>query len=54
MSVTITAPPEVLGDLPGKTEQQVVQFVELNRDTLLRYWDGELSTKEMLDLIRKV
>ena len=53
MSVRITDPAEFLGDLPGKTKKQVVKFVDDNRDTLLRYWNGDLSTREMLDLIVK-
>lgn len=54
VSVRLTSPPEVLGKLPGKVEKQVVKFVNTNRETLLRYWGGQLSTREMLDLIEKV
>jgi hypothetical protein len=53
-SVTITDPPRVLGSLPGKLRRKVVAFVTLNRDTLLRYWNGELSTREMLAQIQSV
>jgi hypothetical protein len=51
VAVTLTEPPEVLGDLPGKVREQVVKFVDKNRDVLLRHWNGELSTVEMLDLL---
>ena len=54
VSVRITNPPEFLGDLPGKVKKQIVKFIDRNRDTLLRYWNSELSTREMLDLIQKV
>ena len=51
VSVRLTNPPEVLGELPGKIKQQVVKFVVRNRDVLLRHWHGEIDTKEMLDLV---
>jgi hypothetical protein len=54
VSVRLTDPPEVLGTLPAKLERQVVAFVNRNRDTLLRYWNEEISTREMLDLIERV
>ena len=54
VSVRLTTPPEVLGKLPGKVTRQVVEFVEKNRDVLLRHWNGEIDTKEMLDLLKAV
>jgi hypothetical protein len=53
-SVTITDPPRVLGTISGKIRRKVVAFVNQNRDTLLRYWNGELSTREMVGLIQRV
>ena len=54
VTVRLTEPPEVLGDLPRDIEEQAVRFVAKNRAVLLRYWSGALSTREMLDLIEKV
>lgn len=54
VSVRLTSPPEVLGNLPGKTTQEVVKFVNKNRDALLRYWNEELDRRELFDLIQKV
>ena len=30
----------------------LTQWVELNRDVLLRYWEGEIDTKDAIDAIR--
>jgi len=54
VSVRISDPPEVLGHLPGRLRKQVVEFINLNRDTLLGHWRGELDAKEMLDLLQRV
>jgi hypothetical protein len=54
VSVRVTDPPVILGELPGKLKKRVIDFVNTNRETLLRYWNGDLSTREMLDLIQKV
>jgi len=54
VTVRLTTPPEVLGTLPGKVKKQVVQFVNENREVLLRHWNFELDVKEMLDQLRKV
>jgi len=53
-SVTLTDPPKVVGTLPGKVRKMVVRFIARNRAVLLDYWDGRLSSREMLDLIQKV
>jgi hypothetical protein len=54
VSVRLTTPPVVLGELPGRVRKQVIQFVEKNRDVLLRHWNGELASKETLDLLERV
>ncbi len=54
VSVTLADPPAFLGKVPGKTKKQITEFVNTNRDTLLRYWNRQLTTREMLDLIQKV
>ena len=54
VTVTIAEPPIVLGPLPGAVRRQVVAFVKRNKDTLLKHWNGDIDTKEMLDLLKKV
>ena len=54
VSVRITDPPVVLGSLPGKIRGQVIRFIEKNRDVLLRHWNGELGSKETLNLLEHV
>jgi hypothetical protein len=51
VQVRLTSPPEVLGTLPGELAQQVVQFVEKNRDLLFRDWKGGMSTLEAFNLV---
>lgn len=54
VQVRLTSPPEMLGTLPGELAQQVVQFVEKNRDLLLRYWKGGMSTLDAYNLMARV
>lgn len=49
--VTSTSPPEVRGELPPEVAEQVARFVDKNREALLRYWNAEIGTREMLDLL---
>lgn len=51
VAVLFTDPPKVMGVLPGEVEQRVVRFVETNLAVLLGYWNGEMSTREMLELL---
>jgi hypothetical protein len=44
----------VLGTPPDKIEREVVRFVNVNRDALLRHWYGETDAKEMLDDLQRV
>jgi hypothetical protein len=39
--------------VPPHIVEQATRFIERNRDVLLRYWDAKISTREMLDQIRK-
>jgi len=52
--VLLTKAPVVMGSLPGEIERQVVAFVEANREVLLRYWTGEMSTREMIELVQPI
>lgn len=54
VSVTLGDPPKVFGKLSGKLTKQVVTFVNQNRAALIRHWNGEIDTKEMLDLIERI
>lgn len=49
ISISITEPPKVFGDLTGEIEKQALRFVRLNQDVLLRYWRNEIDTAEMLE-----
>lgn len=52
--VTIEDTPRVLGTLPGKVRSQVVAFIRLNQDVLLRHWRGELNSKQTLNQLRPI
>lgn len=54
VSVSLSDPPMVLGDLPGSIRKKVFEFIKRNRETLLRHWNGELDSREALDLLKKV
>ena len=52
--VSLTSPPEVRGELPPEVAEQVARFVDKNREALLRYWNAEIGTREMLDALEPV
>jgi hypothetical protein len=54
VEVRLTSPPEVLGTLPRGLAEQVVLFVEKNRDVLLRHWKLENDSLEALELLERV
>ena len=47
VSVRLTEPPHVLGELPDEMKSQVIEFVNGNRETLLAYWNGELRNSRI-------
>ena len=51
VTVFLTDPPDVVGELPDRVKKEVVEFVNKNRDAVLGYWNCELDTKDMLDLL---
>lgn len=53
-TVTLTDPPQVVGALPAKVKKKVLLFIKKNRSTLLNYWDGKISTREMINGIVKI
>ena len=42
------------GNMSGGDMALLAQWVELNRDVLVKYWDGEFDTKDALDALRAV
>ena len=54
VAVLLADPPELLGRLPGKVRQQLVTFIVVNRDVLLLHRRGEIATRKMLDLLKRV
>ena len=52
-TVQLTSPPQLAGNLPPGIARQVTEFINTNRDVLLRYWSGGLGTRDMLDLLRR-
>ena len=53
-TVTLTDPPKVIGELPAKIEKKVIDFVNINRSVLLKYWKNKISTREMLENIESL
>ena len=54
VSVRLTDPPDVLGKLPTEVARQVVEFIRRNRVALLGHWQGDLDTKETVDMLVRV
>jgi len=55
--VSVAMRPEVhvvQGKLAADDLQLLSQWIELNRDVLLRYWEGEIDTKDAIDGIRRI
>jgi hypothetical protein len=56
--MTVAVRPDVRdlsGQLSGAELEQVRRWVELNRDTLVRFWDGDIAyTEDVLPMIRRV
>ena len=44
----------VEGSVTGADLALLKKWVELNQDVLLRYWEGEIDTKDTIDAIRVV
>ena len=42
------------GRLPGRYLDPVVQWIELNREALLAYWDGEIGTGALIHRLQRV
>jgi Domain of unknown function (DUF4160) len=44
----------VEGNLNSSDLALLTRWIELNQDTLLQYWEGEIDTKDAVDAIRQV
>ncbi|MGA8649758.1 MAG: hypothetical protein WB677_03900 [Xanthobacteraceae bacterium] len=52
--MTIHEPYKVTGEaVPTHIIRQAEAFIERNRDVLLKFWNGEIDTGEMLDQLKK-
>jgi hypothetical protein len=54
VALGLTDPVDVRDHLPRQMREQAARFVVTNRDTLLDYWNGALSTRQMLDRLRRI
>jgi hypothetical protein len=54
VTVLLTSPPDVTGNLAPEIAGHVESFVAKNRDVLHRHWRGEIATRETLDLLERV
>ena len=54
VTVRLTTPLKVVAKLPGAIGRQVIEFVQKNRNVLLQHWNGELASKETIDLLRHI
>lgn len=52
--VTVKDPPRVIGVLKPSIKKKVVEFINLNRDALMAYWNQKLSTMQFIRRLRKV
>jgi hypothetical protein len=55
VTVTISNDPRVIGGgLKAEDAKLIKKFVLKNKDTLLDYWEGNISTLEMIEKIQKL
>ena len=52
--VKLTSTADMLGPLPFEVAKDVASFVKENLAVLLSYWDGEISSRDMLDLLEPI
>ena len=44
----------VQGEMRASDLTLLTKWIELNRDVLMRYWEGEIDTKDAIDAIRPI
>ena len=42
------------GSMSAADLELLARWIEINRDVLIQYWDGEIDTKDAIDAIRAV
>jgi len=42
------------GKLDSKTERDIKKFIEYNNDLLISYWNDEISSKQILNQLKKI
>jgi len=55
-TLPLTGLPRIIGDI-GVTQDEfskIVEWINLNKDALMLFWNSELSTKEILELLKKI
>lgn len=40
--------------ISGKDVKKIITFIKLNQETLLKHWDGETSSKQFTNSIKKI
>jgi hypothetical protein len=44
----------VEGEMDSSDLALLAKWIEINRDVLLKYWDGEIDTKDALDALHRI
>lgn len=55
-TIPLTGKPRIIGDI-GITQSEfseIIKWINLNKKTLMQFWNSELSTKEVLNMLKKV
>jgi hypothetical protein len=53
-SVTIHDGEVVAGDVPSRLLKQVRHFIDINRETILQYWNKEIDTDELRQRLKQI
>ena len=55
-TVPLFGKPRIIGnaDLSQDDFAELLNWINLNRTTILKYWNDEISTEEMISLIKKI
>jgi hypothetical protein len=54
-SVSVGPPVQVVaGHLGEKQVRLIAEWIDLNRDTILKYWRNEISTKTAMNLLKPI
>lgn len=55
-TVPLTGVPRIIGnaDLSQDEFAEVIKWIRLNRETILQYWNDDISTEQMISAINKI